>query len=164
MSKSPAPRQPRAAAPVSPTPKLLVAGLCSLLLGACSEPFIVLPGDALQGEVTDPPTDWNEVADIDIVQFETRPDDPYSINLWMVVLGPDIYVATGEDGTNWTAHIADNPDTRIKIGNQIYELSAMRINNPEEQARVASAYVDKYDLDAEDNWVMEGQVFRLDRH
>lgn len=135
----------------------------ALLLGGCEEPFVVLPGEALQGSVMDPPADWSAFADLDIAQLETNPADPYSVNLWVAAIGSDIYVATGEDGTNWTKHIELNRDVRLRLKADVYELEARRVNDPEEVARVAAEYVRKYDLDAEDNWVLEGQVFRLDR-
>lgn len=141
--------------------------ICSLfamlLLGGCEEPFVVLPGDALHGNVTDPPADWSAFADLEIAQLETNPADPYSVNLWVAAIGSDMYVATGDDGTNWTEHIDADRDVRLRVDDNIYELEARRVNDPQEVARVAAEYVRKYNLDAEDNWVLEGQVFRLDR-
>lgn len=111
----------------------------------------------------DPPADWSALAHVQVVQLETRPAEPYSVNIWMVAVGPDIYIATGEDGTNWTGFIEDDPDVRLRIEDKVYELEASRVIDQQERDRVAAAYVAKYDLDADDNWVMTGQVFRLDR-
>ena len=141
-----------------------IAFLCAAtLLCACSEPFVVLPGEHLAGEVSDPPADWSPFNAIQVVQLETRPDDPYSINIWMAAIGPDVYVATGADGTNWTEHLEQNADVRLRVEGAVYELEAASVLDPEERARVADAYVSKYDLDEDDNWVMKGQIFRLDR-
>jgi hypothetical protein len=100
---------------------------------------------------------------VEVVQLETRPQEPYSVNIWMVGIGPDIYVATGPDETNWTGHLAENADVRLRVNGTIYELEATKISDHQERLRVAEAYVEKYGLNLEDNWVQDGQVFRLDR-
>ena len=138
-------------------------GACALALAGCSEPFSFIPGGALEGEETSPPFDWSELADVDNVQLELRPDSPYSINMWAVGLGRDVYIATREDGTRWTEYLQDRPDVRMRVGALIYELLAVRVYDAQERRRVSAAFVVKYDIDAEDNWVQTGQVFRLDR-
>jgi hypothetical protein len=137
--------------------------VATILLGACSEPFIVFAGGALEGEVTEPPTDWSLLAEADTVQLETQPDNPYSINIWVAGIGPDCYIATGDDGTTWTEHIGANRDVRLRVEKQIFPLEAVRVMDPKEHNRVSAAYASKYDLDTDDNWVMSGRVFRLDR-
>jgi hypothetical protein len=137
--------------------------LSLLLLCGCSEPFIVLAGDRLEGEVKDPPTDWTDLNAVEVVQLETHPEEPYSVNIWMVGIGPDIYVATGPDETNWTVNIAENADVRLRVDGTVYELEATRVSDTRERLGVADAYVEKYGLNPEDNWVQDGQVFRLDR-
>jgi len=140
----------------------LLFSLTTALTG-CAEPFIVLAGDELSGEVSDPPVDWQALNEEEIIQLETQPDDPYSVNIWMVGLGPDLYIATGDDPTNWTDHIDENPDVRVRIRGVIYELEANRVTDMEEKLRVGMEYVRKLDVDEDDNWVRDGQLFRLDR-
>lgn len=132
-------------------------------LSGCDEPFVVLAGEELSGEIVDPPADWADYADVEIAQLETRPDDPYSVNIWIVSLGPDLYVATGEDDTRWTKHIDANPDVRVRIEGQIFELEATRIADLDEKRRAGTEYVSKYQVEQDDNWVVNGQLFRLDR-
>jgi hypothetical protein len=141
----------------------LLLALPLLGLGGCAEPFIVLSGNALPGDVSDPPPSWEEFSEVQVAQFETSPEDPYSVNIWMAVIGPDLYVATGADPTNWTEHLDISNDVRLRIGEKIYELEASRVTDPAERGRVGAEYVRKYDLDIDGNWVTEGQVFRLDR-
>ncbi len=138
-------------------------GTCTLLAGCGEDPFIVLPGGALAGEVADPPADWSEHKDVDEVQLETQPEDPYSVNLWVAAIGPDIYVATGEDGTNWTENIDRQRDVRLRIGTTVFELEARAVTDQAERASVAAEYVRKYDVDVDDNWVQAGKIYRLDR-
>ena len=141
---------------------LLLIAVTATLSG-CAEPFIVMAGGQLSGEVTDPPADWSEFNDEEIIQLETRPEDPYSVNIWMIASGPDLYVATGDDPTRWSNILDENPDVRVRIRGRIYELEAYRVEDVEEKTAIGAEYVRKYDVDDDDNWVEEGQLFRLDR-
>lgn len=134
-----------------------------LFTAGCAEPFIVMSGGVLSGPVEDAPVDWTELNQVEIAQLETNPSEPYSVNIWLAGIGSNIYVATGDDDTNWTVHIADNPDVRLRIDGTIYELEAEKVSDSAEKQTVIAAYVEKYPLDEEDNWVQDGQVFRLDR-
>ena len=125
--------------------------------------MIVMAGGQLSGEVTDPPADWSEFNDEEIIQLETRPEDPYSVNIWMIASGPNLYVATGDDPTRWSRILEENPDVRVRIRGLIYELEAHRVEDVVEKTAIGNEYVRKYDVDDDDNWVEEGQLFRLDR-
>ena len=137
--------------------------VATLSLAMACEPMSMLPGGTLTGEVQPPPDEWSVAADAEVIQLETRPADPYSINIWGAGLGPDLYVATGVDGTTWTEFIDRDPRVRIRIGEAIYELTAVHVDDAREKSQVAAAYVAKYALDPQDNWVNEGMVIRLDR-
>jgi hypothetical protein len=134
-----------------------------LFLAGCAEPFIVFSGNALTGTLALPPADWTALNEVDVVQFETRPADPYSINIWAAGIGSSIYVATSEGGTTWSEHLAVSRDVRLRINDAIYELEAFPVTDPQERTVVAAEYVRKYDVDEDDNWVTDGQLFRLDR-
>ncbi|MGE0621747.1 MAG: hypothetical protein AB7I04_23595 [Pseudomonadales bacterium] len=135
----------------------------STLLAGCDEPFIVMAGGALVGEPEDPPVDWTPLNDVEVVQLETRPEDPYSVNVWMIASGRNLYVATGKGDTRWTRHIAVNPDVRVRIDGRIYELEAYLVADQTEKIAIGNEYVEKYGVDEDDNWVDEGQLYRLDR-
>lgn len=139
---------------------LLVA---TLGLAMACEPLSMLPGGTLSGEVQSAPDDWSVATDMEVIQLETRLADPYSINIWGAGLGPDLYVATGVDGTTWMEFIDRDPRVRFRVGEAIYELTAVRVDDAREKSQVAAAYVAKYALDPQDNWVNEGMVMRLDR-
>ena len=134
-----------------------------LLVSGCEDPFIVFAGGELSGQVVPAPEDWADVVAIDTVQLETQPEDPYSINIWIANVGEDLYVATGDDGTNWTEHINASAKVRLRANDNLYLLEAYLVHDDAERSRVSQAYVRKYDLDEGDNWVMEGMIFRLDR-
>ena len=134
-----------------------------LTLVGCGDPISMLPGGALSGQVAAPPADWTALANVDTIQVEFRPSDPYSHNIWAVGIGHDLYIATGADGTRWTPFVAADPLVRARIGTALYELSAAAVTDAVERGRVADEYGKKYELDAADNWVSKGLIYRLDR-
>ncbi|MEM7221025.1 MAG: hypothetical protein AAF515_21880 [Pseudomonadota bacterium] len=137
----------------------LAVAVLLLFMTACSEPFVVLPGGQLPGKVAAPPALWGDVPET--IDIESRPDDPYSVIVWAVGLGPDLYVATSGEGTNWTRHFDANPLMRARIDSTLYELSAVKIGDPTEMARVIAAYEAKYDT--EPAAFSSGMIYRLDR-
>ncbi len=91
------------------------------------------------------------------------PKDPYSHNIWGVGIGPDLYIATGAKGTRWTPFIAEDPNVRVRVGTELFDLKAVPVTDDAERTRVAEAYTKKYDVKADDNWVAAGLIYRLDR-
>lgn len=142
----------------------IVATLLTLLLVSCSgDPMGPLPGGALKGAVAAAPDDWSAAASADTIQVEFRPRDPYSHNIWCVGIRHDLYIATHGESSRWIQFIADDPAARARIGESIYELTAVKVTDLAERDRVATAYAEKYKIDPNDNWVKAGSIFRLDR-
>ena len=129
--------------------------LFSLSLAACSGPFITLPGGELQGTLTEVPPSWGEGSET--VQLETRPDDPYSINIWAVSTLGNLYVSSTRE-PRWLAHIEADPRVRMKIDGKLYELLATRTTDIEEMEAVSAAYAAKYQQDESPTMV---NLFRL---
>ena len=141
--------------------RFYLGAACLLVAAGCSEPFVTIPGGKLHGEMLEPPDAWAEVPET--IQLETRPTDPYSINIWSVGIGPDLYVATGSEGTAWTEFIARDPNVRVRLGGGLYQLQAAEVDEADARTQVVRAYADKYDVDPQDGWVAEGRIIRLDR-
>jgi len=140
----------------------LITILSLLMLAAC-DPMGPLPGGALSGEPQAPPIDWDKVRSIETFQFETRPGDPYSINIWGVEVDQHFYLAAGDgEGAKWVAHLRANPAVRLRVGTLIYELHAQRITDEFELRAVRERYTEKYELDADANMASEAWVYRLD--
>jgi hypothetical protein len=137
--------------------------LVLLLLAACGDPMMIIPGHALSGQVAAAPDDWTQAAAAKTIQVEFRKDDPYSVNIWCAGLGHDLYIATNPKGTHWTPMLEKDPLVRARIGSTLYELSASAVTDETERSKVADAYAAKYKLDAKDNWVTGAKIFRLDR-
>lgn len=143
--------------------RALLALVIITCLAGCSEPFIVFAGGELSGEVATPPDDWSQLESEEVFQLETRPSDPYSVNIWAVGIGRDVYIGTGPDGTNWSEHIAENPRVRLRVGDTLYPLLARPVTQRKERHKIASAYAEKYGLDQDENWLKDALVYRLDR-
>ena len=123
-----------------------------------------MPGGALSGTVQAVPAAWGELGTVDTVQLETRPDSPYSVNIWGVALGANYYVAAGSGETSWTRNIDANANVRLRIGQSVFELRALRITEAGELSQVRVAYGAKYEM-SDDQREQSGRaaVFRLDR-
>ena len=108
----------------------VLAGL-SLTLAACGGPFLVFPGGALRGEVvSEAPTDWSFVDDA-FIDLETRPADPYSVELNYIVRDGKLYIDPAE-GREWFEYIKADPRVRVRFGGKVYLLEAVLVGRPGE--------------------------------
>ncbi len=116
---------------------------CCLLLIACDDPTLIMAGGALSGTVSEPPEQWQFAEASGLAQLETRPEDPYSINLAYVQLNARMYVYAGDTRTTWVEHMDVNPLVRIRIGDTIYPLRAVRVNDPDELDEFAELWASR---------------------
>ncbi len=135
--------------------------LLSLFLFAGCGPFLVLPGGKLDGATAPAPNDWSFCDEVDTVQLETRPEDPYSVNIWAIGMGPLLYVHAGANRSSWVEHIEANSDVRVRAGGDLYELRASRVEGQDEFTRFSDAYEEKYGLRPRNENVAEAYLFRL---
>ena len=135
--------------------------VAALVAAGCSEPLVTIPGGELSGTDRQPPESWGKVPDT--IQLETRPVEPYSINIWGVGVEGDLYVATRGGGTAWTAFIEDDQNVRVRIDDGLYHLQATLVEEVGERDRVTMAYAEKYEVDPYEGWVSDGMIFRLER-
>jgi len=149
-------RKPFVALPVL----LLASGL--LVTTGCG-PVWMLPGGSLAGPVEPAPEDWSFSDATDVVQLETRPEDPYSVNIWGVGIGKHFYVAAGEASSSaWAANLSEAPDVRLKIGESVYELRAVRVEDAVEIEACLAALKRKYDFEPKPEQRSSAAVFRLE--
>lgn len=158
------------------TRRVRVVWSAVLVLAACSEPFGPFSGGELTGRRAAPPARWSDVPDV--VQLEVRPSDPYSVNVWSVGIGADLYVATREEG-DWVAHLQSDAGVRLRMDGAVYALRAAAVRDAAERRRVVEAYLRKYAVDEDDGFIQrarrrrfverldsllaDGFFFRLDR-
>jgi hypothetical protein len=109
-----------------------LALLVLALAGGCSGgPFLVFPGGELSGDVvTEPVADWSFV-DSAFVDLETRPADPYSVELNYIVKDGQLYIDPA-DGRTWFEHIKADPRVRVRFEGRVYPLEAVLVGRPGE--------------------------------
>jgi hypothetical protein len=119
--------------------------LCTLIPSGCGGPFLMFPGGALSGEVvTTPVEDWSFL-DSSSIDLETRPEDPYSIELNYVVNDGKLYIDSAE-ARRWFDYIREDPLVRVRSDGKVYPLRAILVGKPGE--------LDGFDVDR--------YVYRLD--
>lgn len=141
-----------------------VLGLVAL---AGCEPVGPIAGGELGGTGAPVPMDWEAARSVETFQLETRPLDPYSVNLWGVVVDGHLYVASGNGGeSRWVGYLTEDPNVRLRMADKLYDLRASRVLDADELEVVRLRYIDKYkieeDPDMEGEFGEEAWVFRLD--
>lgn len=106
----------------------------SLVLGllACEGPTGLLPGGALSGSVVPAPANFAFARDAGTVQLETRPADPYSVNIACAIVGDGLYISAGDNRSQWVENMEADPRVRMRIAGMIYELRAERVTEAAE--------------------------------
>jgi hypothetical protein len=134
--------------------------ILSLALSACSE-YLPIAGGELKGTVSPLPIHWSELATTEIIQLESTGEEPYSVNLWMAAVGGAPHVFAGDNRTEWVENIAGNPDVRLKVGEQIFELRAVRVTDAAVFETFAQTWESKYGNRPQNESVEETYLFRL---
>lgn len=147
-------------APAQCVRRWLLAAL-GLALCGCSEPWGPLAGGELSGQPLPAPAAWEAVPRT--VQLETRPTDPYSVNLWAVQAGEALYVAGDQDGKRWISHVRADGNVRLRIESAVYALAAVEVDGADERRQVAAAFARKYrdDDDEGADFMANDAIFRL---
>ena len=114
---------------------ILAAAFASGLALACGP----VPGGSLGGEVTPVPPDWTAPlgGDRAFCEIESRPADPHSIQLECFVVDGALHaqshrwaLAEWWPVESWAAIWLEHPDVRVRIGEQIFELRAVPVEDP----------------------------------
>ena len=130
------------------------------LLGTGCAPFLVFPGGELRGRLDSSGIDdWDLTDEVEFVQIETRPDRPYSVQVYGVGSGNAFYIASqgwrGALGSThrarWIDYLAEDPRIRLRAGETLYELAAVRVADDEEVERVRQLFLKKYG-DSAESW------------
>ena len=137
----------------------LILLITILLAGGCD--MVPFSGGTLDGTLTEPPADWTEAANRQVIQLETNPANPYSVKLWIIGRGPDLYVHAGATRSTWVGHLETDPNVRLLIGERLYELRAERVTSAAEFERFAADYEQKYGRRPRNGNVDEAYLFRL---
>lgn len=96
------------------------------------EPRQRTPGLWLKGNVATTPTDWSFVDNVDTVEIETHTSYlvPHSVTTYCVAMNGRLYVdsfyragAVYPHGRSWNENVARDPHVRLKIGNNLYDVT-----------------------------------------
>ena len=132
------------------------------LLG-CGGPFVVFPGGALSGPVVPVPESFAFAEDAGTIQLETRPADPYSVNIAGIVIDGRLFINAGDTRTTWVEHMEADPRVRTRIDGQIYELRAERVTDSAEMKAFAQAWVDRVTFGRDPTKLDVAYVYELKR-
>ena len=101
-----------------------------LLLGGCATPFLTVPGGALRGQESEVES-FEFAAQYRLLQLETRPSNPYSVYLRVIVRDGHLYIDAAQR-RRWHRYIQADNRVRIKLGENIYNAVAEKVSTPEE--------------------------------
>ena len=135
--------------------------LLALLAPLACGPLVMIPGGALSGEVAPPPGDWTFTDDIDTVQLETNPEDPYSVNVWGVAAGDGFYIAAGDKDSQWARNVRANPFVRLRVDGVLYELAAKEVMDDAQRELFLVAVKKKYDFEPDPEQRESSSLFEL---
>ena len=136
--------------------------LVSLLLAvACSGPVGLLPGGALDGPEPPAPADWTFAGSAGTAQLETRPDEPYSVNLAYTILGGRLYVNAGDTETQWVENMSADPRVRLRVDGNVYALRAERVTDAAELDAFGAAWTSQSLFRRDPRKLEEVWVYRL---
>jgi len=92
----------------------LVVFICS----ACDGPLAIIPGGALSGEQHVLSNDVIPQSN-SVIELETRPSNPYSVNVNSTVINQQLYIDPAP-GRTWYKYITNNPNVKVRFeGNPI---------------------------------------------
>lgn len=126
---------------------LLVLVLASMLPG-CVDPEGPRPGLRLSGDVADYPSDWrfaHEHMQIE-VEVETPYLLPHSVTIWCGVVDGELHLAaSAPDTKRWPGWADGNPDVRIRIDRQVFEVRLTPVEDPDDVDEAQYVWAAKYD-------------------
>lgn len=137
-----------------------VAAVVALLgLVGCGGPLGPMSGGRLGGELQPvPASGWAFAETVETIQLETRPDDPYSVNVWCGVVDGELFVPTslilGADEPTeraWVQNVLADANVRLRIDGTVYEAKAVRITDSNQVDEVRNVLLEKYEAEADEH-------------
>jgi hypothetical protein len=134
--------------------------LLSLLVTGCAE-YLPISSGALEGTVLPLPRSLDSITQKKIIQLETRTSEAYSVNLWVVEVSGYLHVFAGDNKATWVENMEQNSNVRLRSGDEIFELEAVRVNDPEIFEFFAQAWQAKYGNRPQNESVEQTYLYRL---
>jgi hypothetical protein len=143
-----------------------VLGLAVLFGGA--GPIGPFPGGALWGEMREPAKDWSFTDAIAEIQLQTHVGAlPWSVTTWVMSSEGELFIGAGNCDRVWTHRVKEDPDVRIRVAGDVYEMRVSQETGRALGARLAPVILAKYSGVAVDtaNFVegeQRGCIFRVE--
>lgn len=110
--------------------------LAVLVVGSagCDGPFIWLPGGRLAGQEATLTVD--AAPDGGVIELETRPDDPYSVNIGFQRIDGMLLIDPAEE-RRWYRHLQENANVRVRFEGDpvVYAARVLPVTDPDVLAR-----------------------------
>jgi hypothetical protein len=135
--------------------------LLAFTTAGCSGPTSLLPGGRLDGDPAPARSDWAFAGEYGTGQLETRPENPYSVNVAFTVLDGQLYINAGGTETQWAINIAENPLVRLRMDGALYDLRAERVTDPAEIEAFAEAWTSQSMFRRDPSGLDEVWLYRL---
>ena len=129
---------------------LLFVVASALLLVAC-QPSDRTPGQWLRGTAATAPDDWRftDMHKEIYVEVATPWRIPHSVTIWCAQVDGRLYIGARDPlSKKWPAWVDEDPNIRLKIGTDIYEVAAEPLTDQQTLLAVQTAYASKYELGA----------------
>ena len=140
--------------------KLINTFLLALVLIGCAE-YLPMSGGALEGKVSPLPLSLDKIIQDKIIQLETGASEAYSVNLWVVEVEGYLHVFAGDNKAEWVENMEENSNVRLRSGDEVFELEAARVSDPEVFELFAQAWEAKYGNRPRNESVEETYLYRL---
>lgn len=135
--------------------RTVAIALLVLIVGAAiayqfrTDPIGPLSGKQLSGPEADYPSDWAFTNDHQTVAFEVRPEDPHSITVVCFIHDGKLIVPSRDPSSKaWPKWILANPKARLKVGSNVYRVTATKFI-PQDQEAIEASIASKYPQFAE---------------
>ncbi len=125
-----------------------IATAALLFLVACN-PVDRRPGFWLTGDDAPYPSDWSftDAHKEIVIEVATPYLIPHSVTIWCGSMNGELYVgARDPDSKNWPGWVDDEPNVRLGIDGNVYEVSLVPLDDPEQLKVLAPYYARKYQL------------------
>lgn len=93
--------------------RIISAAILIVFVAGCSGPFFLLPGGALAGAEV-PLNTANMPTEEAVLQLETNPSDPYSVNVGFRLIDGQIYIDPAIE-RQWYQHLQADSNVRIRF-------------------------------------------------
>ena len=140
------------------------AGSIALLALLACAPEGPSPLEHLSGEiVTAPVRDWAFASRLMTIRVETEQATPYSMSLWFVAQGPNLWIyGSALDQTPFAKAVREDGRVRLLIDAKLYERKAVLVASEVEIAKVEHMFYEKYAMRSLSDSAVQPQYFRLD--